>query len=121
MSLVQIQIYDGGDGTKFFIEYDNATLLATRAIFVVPQSLGAPLTINVTNLNLNGGQPFTWQAPPSANPAQYTFSPQLQGVAHTNPLTGFVGVNFGFAAIQFGTAGVSPNAGNTVIHVSPNS
>jgi hypothetical protein len=119
MAAVTAVIFSDGEGAAMSIDYDDVTLLATRLTFTVPQSLAAPLTVNATNSQLNGGNPLTWQAPPSINPAHYTFSPQLQGVQRL--LHGVIPyIDWGFSQIQFGTVGVNPVAGSTVIHVNPN-
>ncbi len=121
MAIVQTRFSSSDDGAEFWLEYDDVTLLADRAIFVVPQSLGAPLIVNAQNNQINGGAPFAWQAPPAAQNSQYTFSPQLSGIARINPVTGAHGIEWGFSFMSFGSVGDSPNAGATVIHVSPNS
>jgi hypothetical protein len=119
MALVQRVLFSSGaDGTSFTLEYDDVTLQATRALFVVPNTLGAPLTVNAQNPQLNGGVSLAWQAPPRAGGSQYTFDPPLQGTAVVGP-HGIHGIDWHFSFISFGSVGSSPRAGSTVIHVGP--
>ena len=119
MADVAITIFSSPvDGTALIMHYDNVTLLADRLEFVVPNTLGSPLTVNATNTHLNSGLPVTWQAPPSAQNGQYTFPSPIQGQVVMT--TRGNGINFGFTQIQVGTVGNAPVPGNTVIHVTPN-
>jgi hypothetical protein len=119
MAAAQIQIYSSRrDGTAIILHYDNVTLIATTLEFVVPNTLGSPMTVNARNAALNGGVPLTWQAPPSAPHGQYTFPTPIQGVVVVTSRG--TGINFGFTQIQVGTVGNAPVPGNTVIHVTPN-
>lgn len=113
MAATSVQLFLGSDGSELDLNYDDVTLLGTSFTFIVPQSLGAPLTVNATIRDYNGGAPVTFQAPPSSQNGQFTFPSPLVGARTAR------GISWGISQIQFGTVGTFPAQGNAVVHVTP--